>query len=250
MSEDEVGVCRIPRGMVHTSLPAAGAQANRMDDFGRKPYDVGFYVDKTTVLFLEVKELTILIYPSGKFLEFKADQKSMLEIASDNGVDIRFAYNSWPFSRKSILTHDQVLDGTHVRFPAEMRSEVNVMPIDPARALRGYLDSIIANFGGSEKIVDLLTRNADYIDHLNGMPLMILMNLTESEAEILIDSQPKIALKFMKELFEMPKCERAARMASKRYQKYGANFSTFADRVFAMRDEWDNSNRVRIRPRR
>ncbi|WP_454902112.1 hypothetical protein [Variovorax gossypii] len=207
---------------VHISLPSPAAQAKNAEEFGRKPYDIGFYVERTAVLFLEIKELEVQGPISGKFSEYKIDQQDMLVTVSDNGVDIRYAYNTWAFDRKVSIDEDLVLDLTHVREARKMKSPVQYQPVRPdAEPLRDYLDALLQDPRGAAKLVNLLDEDVSHFDYLNGMPLMILMNLDDEQAEVVIALDPKQSLRVMKELFTLPSCDRAAKSSRRRSSRRG-----------------------------
>lgn len=247
--ESNLDVPRAAQYKVQVSIPASGAQAKKADDFGRKPYDIGFYVESTTVFFLEIKELNIGRPHTGRFEEYKIDQKEMLETVSHNGVDIRYAYNTWTLDRNQGISEEQILDLAHVRRAKEMTNSISYQPIFPAQVLREYLDALVNDRGGASKLVTLLDRDASHFDYLNGMPLMILMNLDDEHSDVLIALQPQQSLRMMKALFNLPENERDAKKLSLSRKKHGKELTDLAERIFSMRDAWVQSNEKSLRQR-
>lgn len=233
---------KVPFSAIRSIEPSSGGQANDVEDFGRKPYDLGFFVPNTIVMFFEIKERDA----SGKIAEFKSEQCSMLKTLADNGVDIRVAYNSWAFSYEPIERAD-ILKKTHVRRPEDMESRIEIPPICPAVILEEYLKSGVGE--GSQALIDVLSADIAQFDNLNSMPLMIFANLDPGHAKILIDTQARDALRVMKDLFGLGASDRAAFLAGLAVGPNRNQLESMANAIFEMKDEWVSSKSlIRSRP--
>jgi hypothetical protein len=202
-SAQTFGFC-VPRKDIRIVTPPSGGQARDVEDFGRKPYDLGFFASQTIVLFFEIKERDKL----GKISEFKTDQRDMLSTLRSNGVDIRYAYNGWDYTWEQRLEPTEVLKQAHVREAKDMAAQIHVYPVSPAQILEEYLRNATAQ--GNQTLVDILGSKFERIDTFNSMPLMILANLDPENMKVLIDRAPINALKIMKTLFDLPDHERQA----------------------------------------
>lgn len=232
----------IPLEDIIVRTPASGGQARRVDDFGRKPFDVAIYTPKTAALFLEVKERA----NSGRIKPFEADQQKMLITLAGNGVDIRYAYNGWDYDLAKRLKPDEVLKQTHVREAKDMTDPALVIPLPPAIILEHYLRNQTA--GGAKTLVEVLDSNIQQLDSLNSMPLMILANMDSTESKVLIDLEPKKSLKLMKRLFDLPDTDRVNELSSLSSQKDGADLQLMAQAIFSMKDNWKISNKTKMKP--
>lgn len=232
----------IPDHKIKFAIPSAGGQAKRIDDFGRKPYDVGIFAPDTVVLFFEIKERN----SRGRIDEYRSDQCEMLKTLAYNGVDIRYAYNGWDFQRDLDLTWPAVLKEAHVRAAKDMCDPIEILPLPPAVTLEDYLLDAVSSNG--QDLANLLDRNISQLDSLNSMPLMILANLDPENSNILIDKKPRAALKMMKDLFGLPKDRRAAELARFSLGKDGVQMHMMAEAIFAMKDAWEVSQKTRLKP--
>jgi hypothetical protein len=233
---------QIPYEKIRVVTPASGGQARKAEDFGRKPYDFAFYADKTIVLFFEVKERL----PSGRLSEFKSDQKDMLNTLAENGVDIRYAYNSWNFDWGRRLTPPEVLQQAHVREAKDMKVPILTKPLHPALILEDYLRQAASS--SNHKFVDVLAKDIRQIANLNSMPLMVLANLDGPDVEILIDRAPSGALRMMKKLFNLASDQRDMELLKYSLNPNGAVLHSLASSIFSMKDNWELSNQSKLRP--
>jgi hypothetical protein len=232
----------IPYEDIRIVTPPAGGQAKEVSDFGRKPYDVAFYAIDTIVLFFEIKERD----KSGKVSEFKNTQRDMLLTLAGNGVDIRYAYNSWDFRWGERLTPIEVLRQAHVRQAKDMGNPINVNPILPAQILLEYLYE--ATSRGGQTLVDVLGSDIRQIDNLNSMPLMILANLDPQNARVLIDRAPSGALRIMKNLFDLPSDQRNSTLGQYSLHANGQALQSMARAIFSMKDNWSIFSHKKMRP--
>ena len=232
----------ISRSDIRICTPASGAQAKEVEAFGRKPFDVGFFALNTTALFFEIKERNT----SGRVAEFKDKQLSMLKTLAQNGVDIRYAYNTWDFSWSVRLPENEVLERAHVREAKHMKEKIDILPIAPAQTLLDYLNQ--TGSGGGKKLVDVLSKSFRNIDNFNSMPLMILTNLDAQHSKVLIDRAPAGALKMMKLFFDLSDNNRSDIRAKLALKKKTVPLIPVADAIFSLKDSWTSSNKSTMGP--
>ena len=221
----------IARERIRVLTPASGGQATTIEDFGRKPYDVGIYAMNTIVLFFEIKERQ----PSGAINEFKPAQHRMLVDLGTNGIDVRYAYNSWTFNWREVLSPKEILQQAHVRHAGDMTRQLTTTPLAPAQILERYLAG--TQSGGHKRLVDILDTDIEQLDNLNSMPLMILINLDPHHAQIIIDLTPKKSLDMMKRLFNLPVDQRADEIDAY-LSKNNEQLASAAQAIFALKDDW------------
>ncbi|MCA8281215.1 hypothetical protein LGN21_16640 [Burkholderia cepacia] len=216
--------------------PSAGAQSKSVDDFGRKPYDLGFFALDTVVLFFEIKER----HRNGKIRELRPEQVEMLKTLAANGVFIPYAYNAWDFSWSTKPSPQQVLRDAHVRAPEDMVSPISTTPMAPAISLEDYLGESVSS-GQADFLVDVLGQDIEQIANFNSMPLMIFANLNSPSNKILIDRAPSGTIKIMKEFFQLPARDRPIKINELSTRRNGANLIAIAQAIFDMKDNWDSS---------
>lgn len=233
----------IPREDIRVLCPPSGGQARTINDFGRKPYDVGIYALDTIVIFLEIKERG----KSGAISGFNVSQQGMLKGLANNGVDIPYAYNGWDFTWAQRLSASQVLQQAHVRKAHQMCNPVLTNPLAPAQILADYLSA--ATSSSSRRLAEILESDIHQLDNLNSMPLMIMANLDPKNAKVLVDRPPKEALKLMKNLFNLPQSGRNKLIAKLLSSPSGPSVALMAQAIFDMRDNWDNSSKMTHQPR-
>lgn len=230
----------IPPENIGILEPESAQQTSKPEAFGRKPYDVAFYAQDTTVIFLEVKERR----PDGKVPEFRGNQNSMLEILHQNGVEVSYAYNAWAFKVGNECEPHTVLQQAHVRKPSCMSDTVRISPILPAKTLQEYLQNKI-NAGESTTLIELLSGDKSQLDNLNSMPLMILANL--EKGKILIDKEPSKIFREMRKLFLLKFEERDACLQKiNQVGAYAKEWKSVTEQIFSMRDKWEQSQHQSI----
>jgi hypothetical protein len=222
---------QISKNKIVSHAPENPAQTSDLGSFGRKPYDLAIFVPSTNVIFLEIKHLDA----NKKVNHWDTSQIEALHTAGKFNVQIPFAYNSWECSFANIKEDEDLLQEVHVRNAKDMKSVIQNPPMKPAVTLEEYLKESTSK-KSSNRLVEVLDSNANFLSIFNSMPIMILANSSQKlPNQIFIDTKPGKLLNNMKELYHLNDNEREIWQNKNREKPF---ILEFGEAIFSMKDKY------------